>query len=220
MKLTAVVGREMRSQPEPTAGSSRLPIEAETGPGERGAPNPPGVPGRSLRTVKEQGSRTTGTGSQCFRMPVAWRPARIFVRLVLQAAVRSDTDRRRPFWQAPMQPHCARLVVAGRRRDRDDPCALRARETVKRRSGRPSHGPPSPRRGTASPPPTHPEYTAAPSVECQEYKHTGKRASRTFFKNLAPSSRKPRSGYPGSPSAQASRAPDRAAWSSEALQRS
>src|SRR5829696_3008150 len=26
--------------------------------------------------------------------------------------------------------------------------------TVKRRSGRPSHGPPSPRRGTASPPPT------------------------------------------------------------------
>ena len=31
---------------------------------------------------------------------------------------------------------------------------LRARETVKRRSGRPSHGPPSPRRGTASPPPT------------------------------------------------------------------
>src|SRR5215213_8972029 len=64
-----------------------------------------------------------------------------------------------------MQPHCARLVVAGRRRDRDDPHALRARETVKRRSGPPSHGPPSPRRGTASPPPTHPVYTAAPSVE-------------------------------------------------------
>ena len=37
--------------------------------------------------------------------------------------------------------------------------------TVKRRSGRPSHGPPSPRRGTASPPPTHPVITAAPSVE-------------------------------------------------------
>jgi hypothetical protein len=64
-----------------------------------------------------------------------------------------------------MQPHCARLVVAGRRRDRDDPRALASARTVKRRSGRPSHGPPSPRRGTASPPPTHPVYTAAPSVK-------------------------------------------------------
>jgi len=27
-------------------------------------------------TVKEQGSRTPGTGSLSFRMPVAWRPAR------------------------------------------------------------------------------------------------------------------------------------------------
>src|SRR3954451_22646323 len=42
---------------------------------------------------------------------------------------------------------------------------LASARIVKRRSGPPSHGPPGPRRGTASPPPTHPVYTAAPSVE-------------------------------------------------------
>src|SRR5829696_5316598 len=85
-----------------------------------------------------------------------------------------------------MQPHCARLVVAGRRRDRDDPHALRARETVKRRSGPPSHGPPSPRRGTASPPPTHPVYTAAPSVEGSSAKlGCYSKVSKTVFRKCA-----------------------------------
>ena len=60
-----------------------------------------------------------------------------------------------------MQPHCARLVAAGRRRDRDDPRNLSARTVSKRRSGRPSlAGPPPlrqpspfmPRRHSGKPP--------------------------------------------------------------------
>jgi hypothetical protein len=61
----------------------------------------------------------------CFKGAGRLAPRAVLVRLVLQAAVRSDTARRRLLWQAPMQPHCARLVVAERRRDRDDPRAFR-----------------------------------------------------------------------------------------------
>jgi len=105
-------------------------------------------------TVKKQGSRTPGTGS--LLSLDASRPA---PRAVLRAAC---SPSRRPVrhrssvapFGAPMQPHCARLVVAGRRRDRDGQRKPFGTRTVKRRSGRPSHGPPCPRRGTASPPPT------------------------------------------------------------------
>src|SRR5215203_3802304 len=98
-------------------------------------------------------------------MPVAWRPARFFVRLVRQAAVRSDTARRRLLWQAPMQPHCARLVVAGRRRDRDDPRNLSARasSSVEADARAMDH-----RVHVAGPPPLRqpvPVYTAAPLVK-------------------------------------------------------
>src|SRR5215207_8480184 len=56
--------------------------------------------------------------------------------------------------------------------------------TVKRRSGRPSHGPPSPRRGTASPPPTGSgdHGGSLGGREGQDYKHGTKTWSRTFFK--------------------------------------
>src|SRR4051794_32296887 len=64
-----------------------------------------------------------------------------------------------------MQPHCARLVVAGRRRDRDDPRALRARapSSVEADARAMDH-----RAHVAGPPPLRqpvPEITAAPSVE-------------------------------------------------------
>ena len=81
-----------------------------------------------------------------------------------------------------MQPHCARLVVAGRRRDRDDPHALRARAPssveagdalVDARKSACVFVPPDARAmdhrtDVAGPPPLRqpvPVITAAPSVE-------------------------------------------------------
>src|SRR3954462_12318625 len=134
-------------------------------------------PGRSRAKVfalsKSKGAGRQGPARNVFRMPVAWRPARFFVRLLLQAPVRSDTARRRPFWQAAMQPHCARLVVAGRRRDRDDPRALRARapSSVEADARAMDH-----RAHVAGPPPLRqpvPVITAAPSVEGVEAEEHG-----------------------------------------------
>ena len=64
-----------------------------------------------------------------------------------------------------MQPHCARLVVAGRRRDRDDPRTLRARapSSVEADARAMDH-----RAHVAGPPPLRqpvPVITVAPSVE-------------------------------------------------------
>ena len=74
----------------------------------------PGASGpRTMALSKSKGAGRQGPARLSFRMPVAWRP-----RAVLCAAC---SPRRRPVrhrssvapFGAPMQPHCARLVVAG-----------------------------------------------------------------------------------------------------------
>src|SRR3954451_20570620 len=98
-------------------------------------------------------------------MPVAWRPARFLCGSFAKPPSGPTPLVGAPFWQAAMQPHCARLGVAGRRRDRDDPRALRARapSSVEADARAMDH-----RAHVAGPPPLRqpvPVITAAPSVE-------------------------------------------------------
>ena len=117
---------------------------------ERWRARSPGASGpRTIALSKSKGAGRQGPAHNVFRMPVAWRAARFLCGLFATPPSGPTPLVGRSVLERPMQPHCARLVVAGRRRDRDGPRTKAAR-TVKRRSGRPSHGPPSPRRG---PPP-------------------------------------------------------------------
>src|SRR5829696_3957672 len=85
-------------------------------------------------TVKEQGSRTPGTGSLSFRMPVAWRPAR-FLRGSFAKPPSGPTPlvgrSIRSAYAAPLRP----ARSGRRRRDRDDPrnlASARNRQASKR----------------------------------------------------------------------------------------
>jgi len=87
--------------------------------------------------------------------------------------------------------------------------ALRPRETVKRRSGRPSHGPPGPRRGTASPPPTGSgdHGGSLGGGERQEYKHSRTMGQGLFSSSVfMPQSNRLSMSRPGSPKRKPGRA--------------
>jgi hypothetical protein len=111
-----------------------------------------------------EGSGTPGRRLNLFWVPVARRPARFLCGS--SAGGRFDPARRRLLWDALEQPHCARLVVAGRR----------ASLGTVRRAFRPAHRPcleadaraMDHRVQVAGPPPLRlrdPVCTTAPSVE-------------------------------------------------------
>src|SRR5829696_7959718 len=112
-------------------------------------------------------------------MPVAWRPARFLCGSFSKPPpVRHRSSA--PALAGAYAAHCARLVVAERRRDRDDPRILRrAHRQASKRTPEPWTTEPTSR--TASPPPTGSgdHGGSLGGREGQDYKHGTKTWSRT-----------------------------------------